>query len=137
MVVSLRGEHDLSTAPGFAEALAGATSASAGDVVVDLSGVVFMDAAIIRVLVGGRADLGLESRLLSVRAPSPFARRVLGLCGLLGFVDPVSALAAGGVGSCVTVRGTWSRAPRHHRSVQVLPRLASAVATSVPVARLG
>lgn len=94
MVVALRGEQDVSTAARVAEALVGVSVVDEGDVVVDLSGVRFMDAAIVGVLVGGRHALRLQSRELTLRAPSKPARRVLELCGLVGLIDPASAVAA-------------------------------------------
>jgi anti-anti-sigma factor len=107
MVVSLRGEQDLSTAARLAAVLAGMSAVGEGDVVIDLNEVRFMDAAIVKVLVAGRDVFRSRSRDLTLRAPSRSARRVLELCGLVGLVDPVSAVAAGEIGSCVTVRGTW------------------------------
>jgi anti-anti-sigma factor len=87
-VVALRGEHDLGTAASVADALARATTDNEGDLVVDLSRVSFMDAAIVTVIVRGRNDLRLRSRDLTLRDPSPFAERILDLCGLLGMIDP-------------------------------------------------
>jgi anti-sigma B factor antagonist len=112
MVVSLRGEHDMNTAPSVAEALAGANAAGDGDLVVDLSEVQFMDSAIITVLVRGRNDLRSQSRDMTLRAPSRSARRVLDLCGLVEFVEPVPAIAAGEIGRGATAPGRWLRAPR-------------------------
>lgn len=109
VVVSLRGEHDLSTAPALAAALAEASALGAGDVVVDLSRVLFMDAAVIRELVGHREGLVLRSRTLTLRAPSSSAWRVLELCDLTEMVEPLA-----------------------HRHVHVLPRVMSAVVRSVP-----
>jgi len=109
VVVSLRGEHDLSTSPALAEALADASALGSGDVVVDLSGVQFMDAAVIRELVDRREVLRLQSRTLTLRAPSPIAWRVLDLCDLTEMVELLAV-----------------------RHVHVLPRVVSAVVRSVP-----
>lgn len=84
MVVSLRGEQDASTARTVADALAAAAAAGDGDVVVDLSEVQFMDAAIITELARRRAALRPEHRALVLRAPSRFAQRLLDVCGLVG-----------------------------------------------------
>lgn len=86
-VVALWGEQDVSTAPSVAEALAGAAASGDGDVVVDLSGVAFMDAAIVGALLQCRRDLRSQARALTVRLPSRQARSVLDLCGLAGLVD--------------------------------------------------
>jgi anti-anti-sigma factor len=133
VVVALRGEHDMSTAASLAEALAEVNAVGEGDVVVDLSEVLFMDAAIITELIDGRNALRSRSRDLTLRAPARFPRRVLELCGLAGLVDPVSAVAAGEIGSCVTVRGTWSsHTPRRGRMVQSPSRTTYALATPAP-----
>lgn len=88
MVVSLRGEQDMSTAPRVADALAAATAIGEGDVVVDLSEVQFMDAAIITELARGSTALRAESRAFMLRAPSTFAQRLLDVCGLVGDDSP-------------------------------------------------
>jgi anti-anti-sigma factor len=95
MVVSLRGEQDMSTAPDLAEALSAASAAGDGDVVVDLSDVQFMDAAIITVLARRGHDLRSSGRALMLRSPSRFARRLLDLCDLVGLIDPGAADTAG------------------------------------------
>jgi anti-anti-sigma factor len=90
LVVSLGGEHDLSTAASVTDILARATTDDEGDLVIDLSRVSFMAAAIVTVIVRSRNDLRLRSRDLTLRDPSPFAERILDLCGLLGMIDPAS-----------------------------------------------
>jgi anti-sigma B factor antagonist len=92
-VVSLRGEQDMNTAIDLAEALAAAGAAGDGDVVVDLSKVQFMDAAIVTALVRARNILRSQSRALMLRAPSGFAGRLLYLCGLAGPIGPLPAEA--------------------------------------------
>jgi anti-anti-sigma factor len=87
-VVSLRGEHDMSTATDLADALAAASAVGDGDVVVDLSEVRFMDSTIITELARGQDALRSQSRALMLRAPSKFARRLLEVCGLVGPSDP-------------------------------------------------
>lgn len=88
-VVCLHGEQDTSTAAGLADALALADATGCGDVVVDLSDVVFMDGAIIRELALGHSALRLQSRALMLRGPTKFAQGLLDLCGLVGLVEPV------------------------------------------------
>jgi anti-sigma B factor antagonist len=90
-VVSLRGEQNMNTAIDLAKALTAASAAGDGDVVVDLSKVQFMDAAIVTALVRGRNILRSQSRELMLRAPSGFAGRLLYLCGLVGPIDPLPA----------------------------------------------
>ena len=93
-VVSLGGEHDASTAADLADTLSTAREMGDGDVVIDLSELQFMDAAIARELTRCRYALGLHSRALMLRAPSRFARRLLGVCGLMDAIDPASAAHA-------------------------------------------
>ena len=81
-VLWLAGEHDIATAPLVLEALAEATSADHAGVVVDLSGVKFIDASTIGILMAARSRLLSQSRDLTVRFPSKAARRLLDACGL-------------------------------------------------------
>ncbi len=80
-VVWLRGEHDLATSASLSEAMARAIALDNADLVVDLSEVQFMDTATVQVMVEMRELLRLRSRSLALRAPSPRAQRILGLCG--------------------------------------------------------
>jgi anti-anti-sigma factor len=83
-VVCLRGEYDMSTAPALAALLAAAIGRDGTEVVIDLSGVEFIDAATIGVIIRAREFLQSRapSRSLTLRSPSPCARRILGLCGV-------------------------------------------------------
>lgn len=132
VVVALRGEQDVSTAPRVAEALAGAGAVVDGDVVVDLSGVMFMDAAIVTALLAGREDLRSQSRAMTLRAPSRIASRILGMCNLTELIEPITADAAGAIGSCATVRGTWSRTERRSRGAKAPPLPVPAMSAPVP-----
>jgi len=81
-VVWLRGEHDIATMAELSDTLTRAMAQDDGDVVVDLSGVDFMGAATVGVILRTRACLRLRSRSLTLRAPSMRAQRVLDLCGV-------------------------------------------------------
>ena len=81
-LVRLRGEYDMSTAPSLAALLAAAIARDGSDVVIDLSGVDFIDAATVGVIIRAREFLQERSRSLTLRSPSPCARRILGLCGV-------------------------------------------------------
>ncbi len=87
-VVRLDGEHDVATVFVLADTLARAISVDDADLIVDLSGVTFISAATIGVLICGRNILRRQSRSLTLRSPSRCARRVLDVCGLAGLVDP-------------------------------------------------
>jgi anti-anti-sigma regulatory factor len=47
-----------------------------------------MDAATNGVIVRARSGLRLRSRSLTLRSPSPSARRILDICGLTYLLDP-------------------------------------------------
>jgi anti-anti-sigma factor len=107
VVVSLHGEQDMNTAGRLAAVLAGSTAEGDVDLVVDLSHVEFIDAKIVTVLVRRRDVLRSRARDLTLRAPSPFARRILDLCGLLELVEPAPATAVDEIGSGAMVGDTW------------------------------
>jgi anti-anti-sigma factor len=86
--VRLRGEYDISTVAALSETLARAIALDDADLLDDLSGVQFMDAATIGVIMRARSGLRLRSRSLTLRSPSPCERRILNLCGLASLLDP-------------------------------------------------
>ena len=106
-VVWVRGEHDIATRVNLSATIAQVAGLDDADIVVDLSGVTFMDASTIGALIGARNRLRASCRSLSVRAPSPRARQVLDLCGLARLIDehpaPVQPPVAGALGSWVDV----------------------------------
>lgn len=93
-VVWVRGEQDLATRAHLLDTIAEAARVDDGDIVVDLSGVTFMDASTVGAFVAARNRARASSRSLSVRDPSPRARRVLDLCGLARLIDDDPAPAA-------------------------------------------
>jgi anti-anti-sigma factor len=110
-IVWLRGEHDIATKVGLVVAIARAAQRDdSADVLVDLSGVTFMDASTIGAIVGSRNRLRSRSQSLDVRTPSVVARRVLDLCGLAHLVRvPVSdALHPAGEAAALS---TWVDVP--------------------------
>ncbi len=86
-VVWLDGEHDIATVFDLTDTLTRAISVDDADLVIDLSGVTFIGAASIEVLLRGRSFLRQRSRSLTVRSPSRCARRVIDLCGLTDLVE--------------------------------------------------
>ena len=86
-VVWLDGEHDSFTAPALAAKLSLAAGGDGADLIVDLGGVTFMDAATIRVLFGTAELLASRSRSLRLRRPSRSVSRVLEVCGLSERID--------------------------------------------------
>lgn len=95
MVVWLEGEHDIATVFGLADALEKATSSSDADVIVDLSGVTFIGAATVGVLLRGLDALRRQSRSLTLREPSRCATRVIEVFGLSGLVEAGSTEPVG------------------------------------------
>ena len=81
MVVAT-GEIDIASAPGLWAALSEAIAAGQGDVVVDLSGVTFMDCQGLNVLLRAFKALSPEGRRLCLRAPRPQARKALEVSGV-------------------------------------------------------
>jgi anti-sigma B factor antagonist len=82
-VVSLRGEHDISTAPDLRGALGRARDAGHA-VVVDLTDVEFVDSTVLQALLQGRdpAEEGADHRLVLVVPEDGVARRLLTLTNL-------------------------------------------------------
>jgi anti-anti-sigma factor len=82
-LVSLRGEHDISTAPDLRGALERAQDAGEA-VVVDLTDVEFVDSTVLQALLQGRdpAEEGAEHRLVLVVPEDGVARRLLTLTNL-------------------------------------------------------
>ena len=119
-VVWVRGEHDITTRVHLSVTIAQAARVDDADIVVDLSGVTFMDASTIGTIIGARNRLrgSSTSRSLSVRAPSPRARRLLELCGLMQLVDEHPAPAPP---PAVTALGSWVEVPARARGRHVAP----------------
>ncbi len=86
-VVWVRGDQDISTRVKLSMTISEASRLDEADIIVDLSGVTFMDASTIGVLVDARNRLRVPAHSLSVRDPSPLARRLLDMCGLTGLID--------------------------------------------------
>jgi anti-sigma B factor antagonist len=82
IVVWLWGEHDVSTDTALCLTLARAIAVGRAGVIVDLSGVEFMGASTLGVIARARELLRQGSASLTVRSPSAFVRRVIGVCGL-------------------------------------------------------
>ena len=103
--VYLEGEYDITTVAALSQTMARALAIDGGDLVVNLSGVQFMDAATIGVMIGIRKELRFQFRSLTLRAPSTVAQRVLGLCGLTDMLDPVPFDTRKAASEAATERG--------------------------------
>jgi anti-sigma B factor antagonist len=80
-VVSIGGEIDLSTAPAFEAAIAGALNEDPAVLVIELSAVTFMASAGLRVLASTQEKVG-KSAQLAVVATTPATSRPIQLTGL-------------------------------------------------------
>lgn len=101
-VVWVRGEHDLATRVSLAVAVARAAQLDDVPVVVDLSGVTFMDASTVGAIVGNRNRLRARRQSLELRAPSPPALRVLELCGLESLIQRHAGHSTGAAAALAT-----------------------------------
>jgi anti-anti-sigma factor len=103
-VVWVRGEHDIATKDSLVVAIAYAGQLEHADVFVDLSELTFMDASTIGAIIGSANRLRSHSQSLALRAPSPWAFRVLDLCGLAPLVHPavVPAVHQSGVAAALS-----------------------------------
>ena len=81
--LAVHGDVDMATASALDDALADAIRESDGVLVVDLSGVGFLDSSGLKVLLRARALLGREDRALVVVCPLGRVHRVFELCGVL------------------------------------------------------
>ena len=92
VVVTVVGEVDMTTAPELTKAIDG-VAGTARKVVVDLSGVTFLDSSGLNALVRGRRELAAADRELSVVAPpAGVVRHVIGIAQLDATLAPVDAL---------------------------------------------
>jgi anti-anti-sigma factor len=98
IVVWLWGEHDLSTDSALCLTLARAIALDGAGLIVDLSGVEFMGASTLSIIVRARDFLLQRSASFTVRSPSACARRVIRVCGLddlLGLSPEMAAYVTG------------------------------------------
>jgi anti-sigma B factor antagonist len=86
-IVVLQGEADFSTALVLSDVLARGVGAGVGDVVVDLSGLEFIDTGATRVLEAAGQRLQRVGRKLTLRSPNSVATRVLETFGLTAMIE--------------------------------------------------
>jgi anti-anti-sigma factor len=90
-VVCVAGQHDAATVASLSSELAEAMTGNGDDVIVDLTGVAFMDSSTVAALLRARTFLAARGRTLHLQSPSACARRVLDLCGVAYDAAPTPA----------------------------------------------
>lgn len=85
-VLNARGELDAASTPALDAAIDAATPDGAADLVIDLSGVTFVDSRGLSSLIGAHKRLAGHGRRLVLRSPQLMARRVLHMTGLLEYL---------------------------------------------------
>lgn len=95
-VLWLQGDHDIATSAALSAAIAEAIALDGPAVVIDMSGVLFISAATVGVIVQANVNLRARSRSLTLRAPSSCVRHIFDVCGLSGLLE--EACAAGVLG---------------------------------------
>ena len=88
-IVALRGEADASTTAILSDAVSRVIASRAGNVVVDLSQLEFVDTATVRVIATAHHLLASQGRTLAVRSPSRLGRQVLELFALTHLIEAV------------------------------------------------
>jgi anti-anti-sigma factor len=118
IIVWLQGEHDLCTDDALCMTLARAIALDDAGLVLDLSEVGFIAVSTLRVIVRAQEFLQHRSLSLTVRSPSPCARRVIGACGLDDLLGPnaeeLSAELPGDEAG--NALGTWVEVPAARRA---------------------
>lgn len=94
VLVSVRGEIDLLTAPEFKAAVSEAMSRGAEEIVIDLTQTTFLDSSSLGVLIGAHRRLSRRGRRLLVVCDQPSVLRVLRITGLDGIFEVVGSMAA-------------------------------------------
>jgi anti-sigma B factor antagonist len=88
-VLRLQGELDPHTAPLLEREVATLTEAGQIDIVLDLSGLQFIDSSGLRVLISAHRELAERGGSLALRSPSETAQRLLEITGLVDHITIV------------------------------------------------
>lgn len=105
VVVTLNGEHDISTASELEEQLTGALEGGAG-VAVDLLQTTFIDSSVLRVLICARQraeERGLGFRVALNESTGHGVRRLLDLTGMEERLAPAPSRAEAVAGAAIPV----------------------------------
>lgn len=82
VTIRLAGELDIATAERVERVLQEAEAGDAGTIILDLSGLTFMDSTGIRLVLGAHARSRSDSNRLGLRRGSPAVQRVFDLSGV-------------------------------------------------------
>jgi anti-anti-sigma factor len=106
VVVALRGELDIAGAAGAAAALT-ALAARAGQIIIDLAGLEFIDCSGLAALAGVRRQARQAGGDVLLAAPQPQPQRILAAAGLIHvFSVHASVREAAAAGGCGPAAGT-------------------------------
>jgi anti-sigma B factor antagonist len=109
-VVSMRGEHDLSTAPELTYALEQAAAHS--NVVVDLSECSFIDSTVIKALIKTALDVQARSEQLVLVIPSE--QRAVARIAQMTHLAELVPIHTTRSDALATIQPSSSRGPEHH-----------------------
>jgi anti-anti-sigma factor len=87
VVLTLRGELDPHTAPNLGDELEKVRTEGGNHIVLDLAGLGFIDSSGLRVIIGAHKAAAADGGRLVLRSPSPMARRLLDITGLLEHIE--------------------------------------------------
>ena len=93
VIVRLSGEADITTARALAETLSSPAAGNPALLVVDVSGLTFIDSAALQVLVRTHRGLHSGGRRLALVSPGPAVRRILQLSGADKVIGVYASLA--------------------------------------------
>ncbi|MDP9294788.1 MAG: STAS domain-containing protein [Actinomycetota bacterium] len=82
LVLAISGELDIATAPGLRERLDAAIDSGVKRLVLDLSGVSFLDSVALAVIVNANRRLGDEGRMIVIVEPQTYVMLVFECSGL-------------------------------------------------------
>jgi len=92
--IAIAGELDAHSAPALRDELA--ASSGPDDIVVDMSGITFMDSSGLRVLIDAHQRAADSDSRLVLCAPSSSVRRVLQIAGVLDHLEVRNSVAPDG-----------------------------------------
>ena len=86
-VFVLRGELDPHTAPSLRNEIDRVLGSGRANLVLDLAGLSFIDSSGLRVIISAHKETAERDGHLVLRSPSPTARRLLDITGLLDHIE--------------------------------------------------